>query len=103
MVSMDTAANDELPPQAARLAPKLRALADQGVFFGTSSWKYEGWVGSIYSQDWYITRGKFSKAKFKADCLPQFEGLEFSSTSRRNAIKSLAEAKAVAGAQDLVE
>jgi hypothetical protein len=38
---MDTTAND-MPPQAARLAPKLRALADQGVYFGTSSWKYEG-------------------------------------------------------------
>jgi len=34
---------------------------------------------------------------------PQFEGLEFSSTSRRYAIKSLAEAKALANAQDLIE
>ncbi len=32
----------DLPPLAARLAPKLRALADRGVYFGTSSWKYEG-------------------------------------------------------------
>jgi len=34
----------DMPPQAARLAPKLRALADQDVYFGTSSWKYEGWA-----------------------------------------------------------
>jgi hypothetical protein len=68
---MDTATND-MPPQAARLAPKLRALADQGVYFGTSSWKYEGWVGSIYSQGRYLTRGKFSKAKFEADCLAEY-------------------------------
>ena len=47
MVTMDTNANT--PPQAARLAPKLRALADRGVYFGTSSWKYDGWLGSIYS------------------------------------------------------
>ncbi len=46
------------PPQAARLAPKLRALADRGVYFGTSSWKYEGWLGSIYSRDRYITRAE---------------------------------------------
>src|SRR4051794_17864843 len=31
-----------LPPQAARLAPKLRAMAGRGVYLGTSSWKYEG-------------------------------------------------------------
>jgi len=34
--------SDELAPQAARLTPKLRALAEEGIFFGTSSWKYEG-------------------------------------------------------------
>ena len=38
-----------LPPQATRLAPKLRTLADRGVYSGTSSWKYDGWIGSIYS------------------------------------------------------
>ena len=27
---------ENTPPQAARLAPKLRALAEQGVYFGTS-------------------------------------------------------------------
>jgi uncharacterized protein YecE (DUF72 family) len=70
-MTMDTAAND-MPPQAARLAPKLRALADQRVYFGTSSWKYEGWVGTIYSQDRYLTRGKFSKAKFEAGCLAEY-------------------------------
>jgi hypothetical protein len=40
----------EVPPQAARLAPKLRALTDRGIYFGTSSWKYDGWLGSIYSE-----------------------------------------------------
>ena len=63
---------DEKPPQAARLGPKLRALADQGVYFGTSSWKYEGWLGSIYSPDRYTTRGKFSRAKFEAGCLAEY-------------------------------
>ncbi len=64
--------DDELPPQAARLGPKLRALAEQGVFIGTSSWKYEGWLGSLYSPDRYQTRGKFSQAKFDAECLSDY-------------------------------
>ncbi len=42
---MDALAGD-LPQQAARMAANLRALADRGVYFGTSSWKYDGWVGS---------------------------------------------------------
>jgi uncharacterized protein YecE (DUF72 family) len=61
-----------LPPQASRLAPKLRALADQGVYFGTSSWKYEGWLGSIYTPERYATRGKLSKAKFEESCLAEY-------------------------------
>lgn len=62
----------DLAPQAARLAPKLHELADQGVRFGTSSWKYVGWLGSIYSGDLYKTRGKHSKAKFERECLTEY-------------------------------
>jgi uncharacterized protein YecE (DUF72 family) len=62
----------ELAPQAARLGPKLRALADRGIYFGTSSWKYDGWLGSIFSEDRYQTRGKFSKAKFEDTCLTEY-------------------------------
>jgi uncharacterized protein YecE (DUF72 family) len=47
-------------------------LSDKGVFFGGSSWKYPGWVGSIYSHNRYVTRGKFSKAKFEANCLSEY-------------------------------
>src|SRR5258705_9642320 len=64
--------DDDRPPLAARLAPKLHALADQGVFFGTSSWKYPGWLGSIYSPERYLTRKKFSHAKFEAQCLHEY-------------------------------
>jgi uncharacterized protein YecE (DUF72 family) len=60
------------PPQAARLAPKLRELAGQGIYFGTSSWKYEGWLGSIYTLERYATRGKFSRKKFEAECLAEY-------------------------------
>ena len=62
----------ELPALATRLGPQLRALADKGVYFGTSSWKYEGWVGSIYTKERYLTRGKFSQKKFEAECLAEY-------------------------------
>ena len=63
---------DEPPPQAARLAPKLRRLAERGVYFGTSSWKYEGWLGEIYTPEKYVVRGKFSQKKFEAECLREY-------------------------------
>jgi uncharacterized protein YecE (DUF72 family) len=63
---------DDRPPQAARLAPRLRALAAGGIDFGTSSWKYEGWLGSIYTPDRYLVRGKFSQRKFEAECLAEY-------------------------------
>ena len=44
------------------LAERLTALAQQDIWIGTSSWKYEGWLGQIYSRDRYLTRGRFSKA-----------------------------------------
>jgi uncharacterized protein YecE (DUF72 family) len=64
--------SEEIPSLAARLAPQLRLLADRGVFFGTSSWKYEGWLGTIYTQERYITRRKFSRKKFEAECLQEY-------------------------------
>ena len=41
------------------------------MYFGTSSWKYDGWLGCIYRQDRYRTRDKFSNAKFEQDCLAE--------------------------------
>jgi uncharacterized protein YecE (DUF72 family) len=64
--------DDEAPPQATRLRPKVAALAQQGIYFGTSSWKYEGWLGSIYSEDRYLTRSKFSTKKFETECLAEY-------------------------------
>ena len=63
---------EDRPPQAARLGPRLRALADQGIYFGTSSWKYEGWLGSIYRPGRYSTRGRFSASRFEAECLAEY-------------------------------
>jgi uncharacterized protein YecE (DUF72 family) len=54
------------------LATRLRRLAAQGVFLGTSSWKYPGWFGSIYERDRYVWRGRFSQARFERDCLAEY-------------------------------
>jgi uncharacterized protein YecE (DUF72 family) len=59
-------------PLAARLSPALRALAERGVYLGTSSWKYEGWLGTIYTPERYFTRMRFSRKKFEAECLREY-------------------------------
>ncbi len=61
-----------MAPQAARLAPRLRSLAERGIYFGTSSWKYEGWLGTIYNEERYKTRGKLSKKKFDESCFREY-------------------------------
>ncbi|MHC5539155.1 DUF72 domain-containing protein [Singulisphaera rosea] len=66
---------DDRPPQAERLAPRLKEFAERGVYFGTSSWKYPGWLGSIYSTRRYETRGRFSQAKFDEECLAEYAGV----------------------------
>ena len=48
------------------------ALAARGIYFGTSSWKYEGWLGRIYTEERYLTRGRFSQKKFEAECLGEY-------------------------------
>ena len=42
------------------------------MYVGTSSWKYPGWIGSIYSDELYLTRGRFSQAKFDRTCLQEY-------------------------------
>lgn len=47
-------------------------LAREGVFIGTSSWKYPGWRGQLYHEDRYIWHGKFSEARFERLCLAEY-------------------------------
>jgi len=56
----------------ARLAAKLRELASQRIYIGTSSWKYQGWCGQIYTRDRYAARGRFSQKRFEAECLREY-------------------------------
>ncbi len=60
------------PGPRSALALRLHALAAQGVYFGTSSWKYPGWLGSIYTPQRYFTRGRFSRKKFDTECLAEY-------------------------------
>jgi uncharacterized protein YecE (DUF72 family) len=50
----------------------VAALAAQGVFIGTSSWKYPGWRGQLYDQARYVYRGKLSEARFERLCLAEY-------------------------------
>src|SRR5204862_36531 len=60
------------PIDLPRFRQKVAQLAAQGVRMGTSSWRYEGWCGLIYDQSRYLTRGKFSQAKFDRECLAEY-------------------------------
>ena len=54
------------------LADQAASLAVQGVYVGTSSWKYQGWCGMIYDRTRYEYRGKFAEIRFKRDCLAEY-------------------------------
>ncbi|MGA3265878.1 MAG: DUF72 domain-containing protein [Verrucomicrobiota bacterium] len=55
-----------------RMKEKAAALAAKGVFVGTSSWKYEGWFGQLYTPARYEYRGKVAKTRFERDCLSEY-------------------------------
>jgi uncharacterized protein YecE (DUF72 family) len=54
------------------LAAGLSTLARDGIFIGTSSWKYEGWLNQIYQPGRYFTRGRFSRKRFESECLREY-------------------------------
>jgi uncharacterized protein YecE (DUF72 family) len=47
-------------------------LAQRGVFIGTSSWKYEGWLGQLYTPERYVYRGKVARTRFERECLREY-------------------------------
>jgi len=59
-------------PQVASLAAKLARLAERGVYLGTSSWKYPGWLGQVYEPARYQVRGRFARSKFDRECLAEY-------------------------------
>jgi uncharacterized protein YecE (DUF72 family) len=55
-----------------RMQARAATLAAQGVYLGTSSWKYEGWMGQLYTAERYEYRGKLAKTRFERDCLGEY-------------------------------
>ncbi len=54
------------------MAARLKALAEAQVYVGTSSWKYEGWLGMLYDRTNYENRGRFSKTRFEQEGLNEY-------------------------------
>ena len=66
---------DEFP--RTELAEAVAALTKEGVYIGTSSWKYEGWLGMIYSPEKYLRYfksgpPKLQKGRFEKTCLAEY-------------------------------
>jgi len=59
-------------PVREKLKEQLSALAKRGVYLGTSSWKYEGWLGQLYTRGRYEHRGKLATTRFERDCLAEY-------------------------------
>ena len=51
---------------------RVAALAGKGVYVGTSSWKYEGWLNQLYTPARYAFRGKVATKRFERDCLGEY-------------------------------
>src|ERR1700738_4441415 len=54
------------------LAKKIHRLSERKIFIGTSSWRYKGWLGQVYTPERYFTRGKFSKKKFHEESIQEY-------------------------------
>jgi uncharacterized protein YecE (DUF72 family) len=61
-----------MPFQRDPMKGRLAALAQQGVYIGTSSWKYAGWRGMLYDESRYVWRGKFAESRFERECLDEY-------------------------------
>lgn len=61
-----------MPFERNAVATKLAALADEGIFIGTSSWKYAAWRGRLYDEARYVWRGKFAETRFEKNCLTEY-------------------------------
>jgi len=56
---------------------QIAALAASGIYVGTSSWKYEGWLGLVYSPEKYLRYfkegpPKILKGRFERTCLAEY-------------------------------
>jgi uncharacterized protein YecE (DUF72 family) len=61
-----------MPFDRERMRAAAAKLARQGVFLGTSSWKYSGWRSMLYDENRYLTRGRFVESRFQRECLAEY-------------------------------
>jgi uncharacterized protein YecE (DUF72 family) len=61
--------------ESALLRGRLGSLTGDRIYIGCSSWKYEGWLDQIYTPSNYLSRGRFSKRLFEAECLREYAGI----------------------------
>lgn len=61
-----------MPFDREKIKMKAAELAAKGVFVGTSSWKYDGWFGQLYTPERYDYRGKIAKTRFERNCLAEY-------------------------------
>jgi len=61
-----------VPFDKSKMKLAAAALVQHGVYIGTSSWRYTGWRGMLYSDDRYQARGRFSQAQFNRLCLTEY-------------------------------
>ena len=59
-------------PVRENLQSRVQRLASDGIFIGTSSWKYPGWRGLLYDESRYVFRGKFANTRFERNCLSEY-------------------------------
>ena len=57
------------------MARQAARLVEQGVYLGTSSWKYPGWRGQLYDESRYVWRGRLSEKRFEQQCLAEYAGV----------------------------
>lgn len=50
----------------------LADLRERGLYIGTSSWKYSGWLGTLYDESKYLWREKFAQSRFEKNCLAEY-------------------------------
>lgn len=55
-----------------KLIIDVAKLAASGVLIGTSSWKYQGWLGQLYAPERYMYRGKVAESRFEKNCLSEY-------------------------------
>ena len=61
-----------MPFDRATIQSAAARLAQQGVYIGTSSWKYQSWLDQLYTPARYEYRGKVAKTRFERECLSEY-------------------------------